>query len=207
MKVLITKKRVLNVLLGFVIGIVSLIALRAALYSPKHTHYHANFGLYINGARDDFKSFTFYEEVQSCDSNEVSNPKIRVHMHDNNNHVIHIHDDGDTWGAFFANIGYNLSNTIIQTDTGNYIDGVNGNHLTFILNGEPVTSIANKTIRSEDRLLISYGNGSQAELNKQYDSIPADAHEFNIKNDPSSCSGGHSVTLFSRLKNAVGITQ
>jgi hypothetical protein len=207
MKIKVTKNRIFAVLAGVVVGAIVLIGVRAALYSPKHTHYHADFALYINGQRDEFKSFTFYEEVQSCDSNETMNPKIRAHMHDNNNHIVHVHDDGVTWEAFFANLGYNLSNTIIQTDTGNYINGADGKKLTFTLNGEQVTSIANKTIGSQDRLLISYGAEDAAALQAQYKTVPSDAHEFNIKNDPSSCSGSHNLTLLNRLKAGLGLSQ
>jgi hypothetical protein len=193
----------LAALLGFVTGVVLLVAVRYVTYKSPNVHYHANFALYINGQRDEFKSFTFYEEVQACTSGDNTDPKSRVHMHDNQNDVIHVHDSGVTWGDFFANLGYGLTNKAIQTDKGVYVDGQAGNELTFMLNGEKAESIANRVIQSEDVLLINYGKDDDATLKQRYDGISHSAGEFNTKNDPSSCSGSEELTPLQRIKKAI----
>jgi hypothetical protein len=192
-------------LIGLFVGAFTILALRVLLIKDHSTHYHANFALYINGQQDKFDSFTFYEEVAACTVDDPTDVKRRAHMHDENNSLVHVHDDGVTWGDFFANLGYTLGNKIIKTDNGIYIDGADGKKLTFILNGETATSIANKVIGSEDVLLIDYGDGASTKA--EYDQIPKNSHEYNSKADPSTCSGSHKLTFGDRLKQALDLTK
>ncbi len=193
-------------LIGLFIGVLSILALRVALVQDHHVHHHANFALYINGQRDEFKNFTFYEEVAGCSADEDSNPKHRVHMHNNINDTVHVHAEGVTWGHFFANLGYGLANNLVKTDQGVYVDGQDGKALTFILNGKKVDSIANRLIESEDRLLIDYG-GTRSEVQQRADAVAHTAHEANEHPDPASCSGTESLTFSDRLKRALDFTR
>lgn len=193
----------LAVLIGFVLGATWLVALRYVTYQSDNVHYHANFALYINGQRDEFKSFTFYEEVQACTSDNVDNPKNRVHMHNQDSDLIHVHAHGVTWAQFFDNLGYTLGDTLVKTDKGVYVDGQDGNKLTFWLNGKPVEIIASTLIKSEDRLLINYGKDDQVTLQKRYDSVAQTAREANTKNDPATCSGDEKLTPLQRLKKSL----
>lgn len=206
MKSKINKRIVLALLVGFVLGVVWLVAMRFVTYKGDTVHYHANFALYVDGQRDEFDNFTFYEEVQSCGSDEKNNPRNRVHMHDEVNHVAHVHEPGVTWGHFFANLGYVLGDELVETDDGVFVDGESGNELTFTLNGQEVSTIANEHIKNEDVLLINYGKADQATLQERYNNIIKDAAEYNRRNDPSSCSGTEELTFWSQLKQAVGIS-
>ncbi len=196
---------VVATLAGFLVGAGVLVALRFATYKSSNVHYHANFALYINGQRDELKNFTFYEEVQSCGSDQVNNPRTRVHLHDNINSVVHVHDAGATWSALFANLGYALGDQVLQTDSGTYVDAAESKQLTFWLNGEAVDGIANRTITSKDSLLISYGNEDQTTLQQQFDAIVKDAADYNERNDPSSCTGTKPITWREKLKASIGI--
>lgn len=191
---------------GFVFGLLFLVALRFAAIKDTHVHYHANFALYVNGVRDEFASPTFYEETQSCSADEIG-PKARVHMHDQKSQVVHIHDDGVTWGHLFANLGYGLSGKAVQTDKGVFSDGQDGNKLTFILNGKKIESMANETIMSEDVLLINYGRDDEKTLQSRFESIEKSAAGYNAKSDPSTCSGSNPLTFTERLKKAIGISE
>jgi len=190
--------------IGVMIGLCLFVGLRAALVQDHHTHYHANFALFINGERDKFDNFTFYEEVQSCSADDKNNPKTRVHMHDNKNSTVHVHDDNVTWAHFFANLDYALLDDAVQTRKDLFVDEEDGKQLTFILNGKEESSIANRVIQSEDALLINYGDQKQAEEN--YKQIEHTAHESNTKPDPASCSGSASLTLGDRFKRALDFT-
>lgn len=196
-----------GLLVGFILGIVSLAALRFITFKSDAVHYHANFALYINGQHDEFKNFSFYEEVQACNTNDKDNVKARVHMHDENNHLIHVHANGVTWSQFFTNLDYALGDNLIKTDKGVYVDGQDGNKLTFMLNGKETGTIADTVIKSEDVLLINYGKDDQSTLQKRYDDIPRDAHQANMEHDPATCSGSHDLTFVQRLKHAVGINE
>ncbi len=197
--------RYLVVLIAFLLGIFSFVAFRFISYKPDHVHHHANFALYIGGQRDEFKSFTFYEEVQACSASS-DNPKNRVHMHNQENGIIHVHDAGATWGHFFANLGYGLTDKVLQTDEKVFIDDQDGNQLSFILNGKPVETVANQVIESEDALLINYGKDSSETLQQRYETVPNDAGEYNHKPDPSGCGAGAAPTFSERLKAALGLS-
>jgi len=194
-------------LAGIVIAALLFVGLRAIFYKPDAVHYHANFALYINDQQDEFKSFTFYEEIAACSVDGHTDPKTRVHMHDENNHLIHVHDHGVTWSQFFTNLGYTLGDNIIATDSGVYVNGQDGKKLTFMLNGQVTEHIADEVINSEDVLLIDYGTTDPATLMQRYNKIPRDAHKANITADPSTCSGSKPLTLSERLRHAVDPTQ
>jgi hypothetical protein len=180
------------------------VAIRFVNYKSDIVHYHANFALYINGERDPFKGFTFYEEVQSCVGDEANNPKSRVHLHNNEPYVVHVHDKAATWGHLFANLGYSLGNNLVKTDKGVYAENSKDNQLTFLLNGQVVDGVANRLIESEDTLLINFGKADSAVLQKRFDDIPRDAEDYNHKPDPAACSGDRPATFTDRLKQAAG---
>lgn len=193
--------------LAFLLGVFGFVGLRFITIKDASVHYHANFALYINGQKDEFDSFTFYEEVQVCSSDDANNVKTRVHLHDNNPSLVHVHHSGVTWGQLFANLGYGLTNKAVTTDAGVFVDGQDDDQLAFLLNGQPVMSIANEVIQNKDVLLVNYGDEDIQTLQGRAEAIPRDAEEANTKRDPSSCSGTHELSLGARLKAAFGIGQ
>lgn len=197
-------KIIIALICGVLIGVLWFVAIRYATYKSDTVHHHANFVVYVNGVRDEFNNFTFYEEVQSCNSNQLDNPKTRVHMHDEINNLAHVHAHGVTWSQFFTNLGYTLGDKVIVTDQGVYVDGQEGNRLTFILNGKQVDTVADRLILSEDRLLLNYGKEDKATLQKRSDTVATTAAEANKKNDPSSCSGSKEARFGERLRQAIG---
>ncbi len=198
----------LSTLIGFIAGVVWLLGMRVLLFNPPITHYHANFAIYINGERLNLDDPNFYEEISSCSTTNTMEPKSRVHLHEQNAHLIHIHDDAATWGHLFANLGMTLGNTVLKTRDALFIDDQANKQLVFMLNGEIVPTIANRTIESEDVLLISYGDArTVSDLQPWYDAIPRDAAVSNTRPDPSSCSGPSSYSWRDRVKKSLDITK
>lgn len=193
--------------IAFVVGALLMVAIRFITYNPHTIHYHANFALYINDQRDEFKGPGYYEEVTACMDTHSNHPETRVHMHNNINSVVHVHDEGATWGQFFANLGYTLGDTLVQTNNGTYVDGTDGARLTFMLNGQKVDNIANRVIGDDDVMLITYGKDDQPALQKQYDSIPRDADTYDHGHDPAGCAGSKQLTFGERLKIALGFNE
>ena len=192
-------------LLMFLLGALTIVAVRFAAIKDTSVHYHADFVLYVNGQKDEFKSFTFYEEVQSCSADDANNVKDNAHMHDNKAGLVHVHAAGVTWGQFFSNLGYTVGDNVIETDEGVFADGQDGNKLTFMLNGQEVDAIANRVVGNTDRLLINYGKEDKAELQTYHNALPNEANKANTQNDPAACSGGHKLTFADRLKQAIGL--
>lgn len=175
------------------LGAVIILAIRFATYNPPvATHYHANYAVYINGVREDYKGPQYYEDVAACSTQESNNPKTRTHMHSNINDVIHVHDKASTWGHFFSNIGWTLGNSSITTRDGTTYSEDANNKLHIILNGQDYTGlggITNMVINSEDKLLISYGNESTQQAMQKYKMMGSSAQKANDHPDPKACTG------------------
>ncbi len=191
---------------GLLIATLCILGIRFVTYSkPAHTHYHANFSLFINGERTEFKASHYYEEVAACSAEGTLQPAQRAHMHDEINSVIHVHDDAVTWQQLFNNIGWTLGADFIVTDTRKMYLANETDKLNIVLNGQnltDLTSIANQTIKDEDRLLLSFGNIDDATLAKEYKTVATTAHKYNITPDPASCAGAlDKVTFTDRLKH------
>lgn len=200
------KRQLLYLVLAFILGVISIIAVRFLTLENKEVHYHANFAVFVEGERIAFDNFIYYEEIAACGGNGLDSPRIRVHMHENIGHVAHVHDNGVTWGHFFSNLGFVNGDSVFITDKETYIED-EATNITFILNGEEVDKTSNRTIGDKDVLLVSIGDAKQEELQKQYEQIERDADFYNQNDDPSACSGSTPFTVGERLKQAIGISQ
>lgn len=189
---------------GLLLGALLILAIRYATYSADETHYHANFAVYVDGEREQFKGQQYYQEVKLCSlhGNKLT-PPARVHMHNKENGVIHVHDDAVTWGQFFANLGWVIGPDFIRTSEGLLTSG-DEKQLRIVLNDQDLTgisSIVNQQIDDKDRLLVSYGSEDQATVKEQFETVPSNAGDYNSRPDPASCGGVHKVTPSERLRN------
>jgi len=197
---LLKRKAVIGAIVGgALLGILLIGLVRFVATAQHETHYHANFAVFINGDRQEFKGAQYYQEIAACSSHD--SPLTRAHMHDENNHVVHVHANLVTWSDFFTNLGWSLGNTMLYDGQTAYIDGQNGN-LHFIVNGKPTRSIANEVIGDQDRLLISFGVEDSAGLDKQFGKIQQDAKHFDETADPATCQGPQQDSVWMRLRQA-----
>lgn len=189
--------------IGFIGGFLWLVGMRILLVRAPETHYHANFAVYINGEREDFSEFTYYEEVAACTGAYADNPKGRVHMHDEVDDIIHVHDKRVSYGAFFQNIGWGVGDEYLATLDRLYQTDAD-TKVTYILNGETVDSIGSRLIGNMDRLLVSYGP-ADSDFLAQYNTVASTAPEVNKYQDPATCgglNGAGSESFGARLKRA-----
>jgi hypothetical protein len=186
---------------AFILGALLVFGIRFATYKPAdEVHYHANFAIFINGKKEEFKDSFYYKEIAlTCNSSNGLTPDKRVHMHDNINNLVHVHAEAVTWGNFFQNIGWVVDPRLIRSISTLYIpDGQN--NITFLLNGKKVDGAIRNVIGDEDKLLIDFGNTSDENLQKEFNSIPSTAHKYDITPDPASCSGSKkAATLHDRF--------
>lgn len=189
-------------IIALLLGAAIVLGIRFATYKVAAVHYHANFALYINGNREEFKGIEYYSEVEMCTLNNTILPSERAHMHDNVNDVVHVEDHAATWGQFFTNLGWTLGPNFIASPDGTIYAEKGDTKLHFILNGQDYTgisSIQNTVIKDTDKLLVSYGNEDSATLNQQFATVPATAKKYDVTKDPASCSGNHTTTTHDRL--------
>lgn len=180
--------------------------LRYIVLAPNTTHYHADFAVYVNGQREQFENFNYYEEVTQCSaSGDDATPEGRAHMHDNINSIVHVHDELATWAHFFSAIDWGLTNISLTTWSEVYGDSAEPASMRFVRNGEITDTIANDVIGDEDKVIISYGEASDDELVGWYEQLDSQAAEFNEQQDPAACSGNQTDSS-TRLKNAFFFT-
>ena len=180
-----------------VLGAAIILGIRFLTYKPVTVHYHANFALYLNGQKEQFSGMQYYTETEMCTLNTAMTPTGRAHMHDNVNNVVHVEDHAVTWGQFFANLGWYMGPDFIQSPDGTMYKEAGDSKLNVIIDGQNYTDlggIANTVIKDQDKLLVSFGNGSDCTLQQEYSAIPSTAHHYDVTKDPASCSGSHSTT-------------
>ena len=186
---------------GLILGALLILVIRLATYKTPAVHYHANFAVFINGQREEFKGPGYYEEETACKAGENITPVDRAHMHDEINNVVHVHDHAVTWEQFFNNLGWSVGINYIQTKDNLYQN--NGdNNLHVMLNGQDlsgISQITNRVIGDRDKLLISFGNINNDELQKEYQVIPSTAKQHDEEKDPASCSGPAGTTFHDRI--------
>lgn len=191
---------------AFLFGVLLILGIRVAAYTPpKEVHYHANFAVYINGQREEFKALNYYEETvaTSCSAPEEDEdtPMSRVHMHGGVNSVVHVEDNRVTWGNFFGVLGWNAGENYLATRDAVY--QTNGQAtLTYMLNGKAMQSIANVTIGDQDKLLVNYGDQSPDQIAQEYQQIQNNALKADQSKDPAAC-GSHAMqaTMRERMKH------
>jgi hypothetical protein len=184
---------------AFVLGILIILAIRFATYNPQRVHYHANFAVYVNGQKEEFKNPIYYITLAAmCSAGASDSPTDRVHMHSGVNNVVHVEDKAVTWANFFQNIGWVVDPRVIRNLDGLFIPD-DQNKITFILNGKQVDGAMRLVINDQDKLLVDYGKTSDAQIKKEYSAIPSTAHQYDVKPDPKSCSGSKKPSLHERL--------
>lgn len=192
-------------LIGILIGVFGLVALRLVFANNElATHYHANFAVFVNGEKLDLTDDKYMEDVEGCKPDYVPLlPEERTHMHNNEDVVAHVHDEGVTWGHFFQNIGFSLSDTSLTTDDGAIYTNQGNRTLKFIVNGEQVDQLANTLIGNEDQVLISYGTEAVEQvISDQFAVVEDNAGYHNEHPDPGSCSGEIEADWKTKLRNA-----
>jgi hypothetical protein len=185
-----------------VLGAAIILGIRFFTYKPDSVHYHANFALYINGQRELLQGPQYYADVEMCTTSTTMTPTERAHMHDNVNNVVHVEDHAVTWDQFFANLGWYTGPTFISSPDGTMYAENGNDKLNVLINGQDYTDlggVANVVIKDQDKLLISYGNESEATLMQQYNATPSTAKKYDTTKDPASCSGNHVTSMHDRL--------
>lgn len=136
-------------------------------------HHHADFALYINGERYDLAQ----EKYMSTENKSLSN---FAHFHDLNGNVIHKHASGITLGFFMETLGMKLNESCLVLDDGTSYCNEGNKELKMYVDGERNDAFAEYDILDEDRILLSYGDEPEEELQKQMDLVSAEACIYSL---------------------------
>ena len=187
-----------------VVGAAAVLAIRVARYKPEEVHYHANFALYINGKREQFKGPQYYSDIEMCTTETDPTPTDRAHMHDNINNVVHVEDHATTWGQFFTNLGWTIGPTFVADPNDTIYAEQDAKKLHLMLNGKDYTDLGgmqNMVIHDKDVLLVSYGDATDTQLQRQYNAIPHTAAQYDTAKDPASCGSNAPTSMRARLQH------
>jgi len=199
--------RTFNILfVGIALGAAGLGLIRFAALPPLEiVHYHANWAVWIDGERVDFSADRYMEDVAACTAGSHMDivPENRVHMHENNPDVVHVHHGGATWGHLLQNIGWGIGESWIVTDSGELYRDTGSAGLTFVLNGFAVPPAHNRAIAPGDRMLISFGTEDYGALMyERFTTVADDAPTFDGNYDPAGCAGHADETFREKLRRA-----
>lgn len=123
--------------------------------SADEVHVHSDFILYMNDTEYDLSE----DKYQSKTGHVLAE---HIHLHDNNDEVIHRHDHGVTLGSFFDSLGFSLTDTCVESDEGEVFCSGDGNALMVFVNDERVEAPSGYVNQEEDRILIYYGDSSDS---------------------------------------------
>lgn len=132
------------------------------------THIHSDVKVYINGQSIDF-SQRKYQLATSF-----------IHFEDGLGDVVHVHATGMTIGHLFRSLGMDFNNNCAVIEGKNYCNEDNMK-LKFYVNGQPNKEFDNYVIKDLNKILISYGNENESEIQKQLDSITNLAPQYSLQ--------------------------
>ena len=132
------------------------------------THIHADVKVYINGQSIDF-SQKKYQLATSF-----------IHFEDGLGDVVHVHATGMTIGQLFKSLKGAISNNCVVLENQNYCSE-NEKKLKFYVNGKPNSEFSNYVIHDLDKILVSYGNENDADIQNQLNSITNLAAKYSLQ--------------------------
>lgn len=119
-------------------------------------HVHAAMKVIIHGDHFDFSSSAF----------QIQNRYI--HFENQNPHTIHRHASNVSLGFLFDTLDIDVTEECFVFPQDRKEFCTNDKYtLKFFINGDRVQSISDYVIEGDDRILISYGNQTQAEIQDQ----------------------------------------
>lgn len=142
-------------------------------------HEHADFALFIDGekfnfARNEFmsnKPCTFDEARGFIDVAYAHGGDLedKVHLHDLDGDVVHMHQPGVTYHDFFESLKMGFEDSFFIDHEGNEYKNNETHEFRFFVNNQEQPSIMNQEIRDLDRTLITYGprDRSQASIDAE----------------------------------------
>ena len=132
-------------------------------------HWHADFAVYLRGEQVDFSDPSYLSTLEGQELSE------NVHIHEPRYTVVHVHREQSTWDEFLTSLGWTLTDTCITPRDGEQLCTNEAETLRFYVNGVRIDSLRFQNISDLDRVLITYGDESDAEIAEQIATITDEA--------------------------------
>lgn len=151
-------------------------------------HEHADFAVFLNGQRFDFARAEFMSNkpcvletdagwIEAAYAHGGEDISDYVHLHDMAGSVVHVHRNDVTWHGFFESLDMTFEDNVFVDRETNEYPSDDTHSFVFIINGQRVETLADRLIRDQDRVLISYGrhDRSDADVWAEYGQVSNDA--------------------------------
>lgn len=172
----------LSTVMAFVAGLGSALLAGQVLLSPEPdpyrvagiasdgVHVHADFLMYL-----DHERYRFTDDRYQTTSEKALHEHL--HLHNNNDHVIHRHAPDQTFGALLESLGYQLNEDCLITDSGKSFcnDEETNQTLQVYVNGTVIENYADYVFADEDQILVYYGNPQDERIETYLSEITDDA--------------------------------
>ena len=158
--------------LGFILSVVGLYFYQnlenISTSLSDEVHIHADFAIYINNERMDLTD----NRYQSYSGHVLSEG---VHLHDNEDKVIHVHAEDISLMDFLETLDIYMSKTCLTLDTGNNYCEDDRYVLELYVNKEIVENINDYEPKDEDQIMIYYGLVDNVKINQYLNSLTNDS--------------------------------
>ncbi|MBI4171055.1 MAG: hypothetical protein HY514_05120 [Candidatus Aenigmarchaeota archaeon] len=152
-----------GIIIAIVIAVIGIVY-AAVSFVPKNTdvpgplgstHIHQDFKVIVEGRQLDFSLPRYQVKSQY------------VHVEGGDGDVIHVHATGVTIGFFLRSLGFKFNSTCLVLDSGTQYCNTNDKTLKFYVNENPNSEFEKYLLGINDKILISYGNEDQEEIERQ----------------------------------------
>ena len=123
--------------------------------TPVNVDFTAGFAIFTNGT---FRVFT---------ASMYHNLSKDVFIQTDDPNIVRVKKSGVTWDDFFKTLPFKLTKDCLTTGTKQTFCTNDNGKLRFYLNGKEDTSALDKQIARGDKLLVSYGNESEEQIQKR----------------------------------------
>lgn len=124
------------------------------------TNYIASFAIYTNG------TFRIFEDSRYHNLSE------EIYIDSSNPNVIQIKKGNFTWSDFFKTLPMKIEKDCLTTGTGQLFCSNQSYKLQFFINGNQDPNALEKTIKPNDKLLVTYEQEDSEVIKEQIKSVP-----------------------------------
>ena len=154
---------------------------------PHAYHVHSDFAVYIDGQKFNFAQEKYMTSTDVCHSEFHAQ---KLHLHDMNADVAHVHEAGHSWKDFFTSLGFEFTDNRLKIDEGKVYANDGQKKWRFFVNGTEVPSIQDYQFHDLDQVLLTYGNTDKQTIQTQLASVTKKACIYSKK-----CPVPEGVTL------------
>lgn len=95
-----------------------------------------------------------------------------VYIEASNPNIIQVKKSGITWNDFFSTLPFSLTSECLTTGTNETFCTGRKGILQFYLSRVKNSDVLNQEIKQSDKLLVTFGSESEAEIQKQINRVP-----------------------------------